>query len=121
MKKAIEMLDEVKESIMNAYEIKSGLARDKISKMMDAETWMNANKALEYGFIDGILQRESIPDDAGAQPFAMQYSETAAVNSLAEKIAAKSRIEPKAEPVKTETRIEAESLLDRLNLMKNWR
>ena len=42
MKKAVKMLDEVKESIMNAYEIKTGLARDKISKLMDAESWFNA-------------------------------------------------------------------------------
>ena len=45
MKKTIDMLDEVKESIINAYEIKSKLPRDKISKLMDQETWMNANKA----------------------------------------------------------------------------
>lgn len=123
MKKAIEMLDEVKESIVNAYEIKSGLPRDKISKMMDAETWMNARKALEYGFVDGILERAGA-EDFDAEPVAMQYSETAVVNSLAEKIAARCRIEPKAEPAapeKPDTRIEAESLLDRLNLMKNWR
>lgn len=55
MKKAVKMLDEVKESIMNAYEIKTGLARDKISKMMDAESWFNAKKAVELGFADKIL------------------------------------------------------------------
>ena len=46
MQKAIEMLSEVKESIMNAYEIKTGMSRAKISHLMDAETWMNANKAV---------------------------------------------------------------------------
>ena len=45
MQKAIEMLNEVKESILNAYEIKTGLSRTKISHLMDSETWMNANKA----------------------------------------------------------------------------
>ena len=58
MQKAIEMLSEVKESIMNAYEIKTGMSRAKISHLMDAETWMNANKAVELGFADGILARE---------------------------------------------------------------
>ena len=52
MTKAIEMLDEVKESIVNAYEIKTGLSRARISHLMDAETWMNANKAIELGFAD---------------------------------------------------------------------
>lgn len=50
MEHAIEMLSEVKESIINAYEIKTGLSRAKLSHYMDAETWMNANKAVELGF-----------------------------------------------------------------------
>ena len=56
MQKAIAMLDEVKESIINAYEIKTGQSRAKISHLMDGETWMNANKAIELGFVDGILE-----------------------------------------------------------------
>ena len=44
MKKAIDMLEEVKESIMNAYEIKTGLSRSRISHLMDAESWFNAKK-----------------------------------------------------------------------------
>ena len=55
MQKAIAMLDEVKESIMNAYEIKTGLTRAKISHLMDAESWFNAKKAVELGFADKIL------------------------------------------------------------------
>ena len=57
MQKAIAMLDEVKESIVNAYEIKTGMSRAKISHLMDAETWMDANSAVEMGFADEILQR----------------------------------------------------------------
>ena len=45
MEKAITLLDEVKESIINAYEEKTHLSRSKIAKMMDEETWMNAKKA----------------------------------------------------------------------------
>ena len=47
MRKAIQLLDEVKESIINAYEIKTGLSRTRLSHLMDAETSMNANNALE--------------------------------------------------------------------------
>lgn len=57
MEKAIAMLDEVKESIINAYEIKTGMSRAKLSHLMDAETWMNANMAVELGFADEIMQR----------------------------------------------------------------
>lgn len=58
MQKAIDMLVEVKESIINAYVIKTGLSRSKLSHLMDAETWMDANKAVELGFADDIITRE---------------------------------------------------------------
>lgn len=57
MQKAIDMLAEVKESIINAYMIKTGLTRAKLSHLMDAETWMDANKAIELGFADDIITR----------------------------------------------------------------
>lgn len=56
LQKAIEMLDEVKESIINAYEIKTGLSRAKISHLMDAELPMQVGTAIELGFVDGILE-----------------------------------------------------------------
>lgn len=59
MQKAIEMLDSVKDSIVNAYQIKTGMTRAKISHLMDAETWMDANKAVELGFADDILFRDA--------------------------------------------------------------
>lgn len=116
MQKAIEMLDEVKESIVNAYEIKTGMSRAKISRLMDAETWMDANSAMEMGFADEILQR-SVTDEIEIPQVSMVYSQVAVTNSLMDKIAKKCKIEPKAE----ETKIKADSLMDRLNLMKNWR
>jgi len=58
LSKTIEVLNEVKESIINAYEIKTGLSRTVLSHMMDAVTWMNANKAVELGFADEILEDE---------------------------------------------------------------
>lgn len=79
MQKAIDQLFEVKESIINAYEIKTGLSRAKISHLMDEETWMNANKALELGFIDEIIG-ENTADNA------VIFSEKTAVNSLVNKI-----------------------------------
>lgn len=55
MEKAISLLDEIKEGIINAYARKTGLSRNKISKLMDDETWLNAEKAQQLGFADGIL------------------------------------------------------------------
>lgn len=61
----INLLSEVKESIINAYQIKSGLSRAKISHMMDAETWMSAHKAIELKFADRILYEEAEIEDTG--------------------------------------------------------
>ena len=83
MQKAIDMLSEVKESILNAYEIKTGLSRAKLSHLMDAETWMNANKAVELGFADDILFKAE-NDNAAEDSFL--FSRRAVTNSLMSKI-----------------------------------
>lgn len=116
MKKAMSMLDEVKESIINAYEIKTGLSRDKLSRLMDAETWMDAHKAQELGFVDGILERTSDDtEDTETPVISMLYSKVAVTNSLLDKVAAKCRIE---KPAKEETGRSVDELSDRLNLLK---
>lgn len=86
MRKAIEMLDEVKESILNAYEIKTGLSRAKLSHLMDSETWMNANKAVELGFADGILSDEKAAGDIPAYAFSGRVAETALLNKITAKV-----------------------------------
>ncbi len=119
MQKAIDMLASVKDSILNAYEIKTGLSRTKLSHLMDAETWMDANKAIELGFADEIMQRSAITDEVPVPQVSMMFSRTEVVNSLMERIASKCKID--AKPTTTETKIKADSLMDRLNLIKNWR
>ena len=116
MEKAIEMLGSVKDSIINAYEIKTGLSRAKISHLMDAETWMDANKAVELGFADDILSRHSAavptqeqpeededdddPDEPKEKPKAMMFSRkqvnTTLMNKLQHRMAAQAaKINPK--------------------------
>ena len=60
MQKAIEMLSEVKASIINAYQEKTGLSRNKLSKLMDEETWMDAGKAVELHFANGVISRDEL-------------------------------------------------------------
>ena len=83
MQKAIAMLSEDKESILNAYEIKTGLSRAKLSHLMDAETWMNAKKAVELGFADGILTDEK---KSAADAVSYAFSRRAVTNSLLSKL-----------------------------------
>ena len=109
MQKAISMLDEVKESIINAYQVKTNQSRAKISHWMDAETWMNANKAIELGFADGVLEdskrHQATPTYA--------FSRRAVTNSLLDKVKTKEQPHPEPEP----QGVLAESLQQRLNLI----
>lgn len=115
MQKAIDMLSEVKESIINAYEIKTGLSRAKLSHLMDAETWMNAKKALELGFADDLLFK-SDEGTASAQD-SFTFSRRAVTNSLLTKVNRKSTAAPKSEPAKPAGTPIAD-LEKRLNLIK---
>ena len=84
MERTITFLAEIKESIINAYEIKTGLSRAKISRLMDAETWMNAKKAVELGFADSVLYADAqrpVTDAADG----LIFSRAAVTNSLLSK------------------------------------
>ncbi|WML29069.1 Clp protease ClpP [Neobacillus sp. OS1-32] len=107
MLRAKALLDEVKESIINAYELKTGLSRTKLSHLMDAESWMNANKAIELGFADKIMFMESETPDLTDS---LIFSRMAVTNSLISKL-------PKQPKQKTGTPIE--SLDKRLSLISH--
>jgi len=104
MLRAKALLDEVKESIVNAYELKTGLSRTRISHLMDAETWMNANKAIELGFADKILFRDEEPITSDG----MIFSRMAVTASLIDRI-----------PKKKKEGIPIEALEKRLSLLNH--
>ena len=122
MQKAIAMLDEVKESIVNAYALKTGLSRLKISNLMDAETWMNAQKAIELGFADSMLTREPAREsDLSVNGY--QFSRRAATNALLNKLEHMQPTKPAAaekppDDLPEEQKYPSEPLLKRLNLLK---
>ncbi len=101
MQKAIEVLEEVKESIINAYEQKTGMQRAKIARLMEEETWMNAKKALELGFCDEILEGKTVD--------ALMFSQKTSDSSFKEKLVAKMKSE----------KVSSEPFRDRLNNMKH--
>ena len=122
MTKAIEMLDEVKESIINAYEIKTSMSRAKISHLMDSETWMNANKAIEMGFADDILEdkKKKCAADEVAFSFAAKNSEMRLMNKLEAKFRRKPEVKqcPAVMAMKEMKGTKIEDLEKRLNLLK---
>ena len=107
MQKAGEMLLEVKESIMNAYEIKTGITRTKLSHLMDDESWFNAKKAVEMGFADKILFSEDEETILNKPLEAVMFSRTSVTNSLMTKLI----------PKKTEKQVPIDQLEKRLSLL----
>ena len=83
MKKVISMLSEVKESIINAYEIKTGLSRVKLANLMNDETWFNAKKAVELGFADKVLFSQ---DNIAGSEEGISFSNITITNSLIKRI-----------------------------------
>lgn len=109
LQSGIKMLSEVKESIINAYEQKTNLPRNKISNMMDAETWFSAQKAVELGFADKILYA---PETNGAKE-GFIFDKMTVTNSLINKL-------PKSqkESVDIFTGSDYKDLIKRLELLK---
>ncbi|MDL2318400.1 Clp protease ClpP [Eubacteriales bacterium OttesenSCG-928-A19] len=122
MVRAKAMLDEVKESIISAYELKTGLSRAEIADMMDAETWLNARKAVELGFADDILYTRNKQEEHPA-PTALVFSRQAVTNRMLRKLMAKHQKPPlppeqPEQPAKPDG-TPIESLEQRLNLLSH--
>ncbi|MCD8237783.1 MAG: Clp protease ClpP [Clostridiales bacterium] len=81
--KAASMLEEIKDSIIESYVLKTGLSRSKLSRMMENETWLSAEKCIELGFADGLIERVPIPD---VTPQNTLYSQRTAANRLMNKL-----------------------------------
>ena len=88
MEQTITMLEEVKESILNAYVQKSHQSRETLSQLTSEETWMNAEKALELGLVDGILFADSPAPSTQTEPQPVQYSAKHTQNTLLHKLSA---------------------------------
>jgi ATP-dependent Clp protease protease subunit len=116
MLRAKSMLDEVKESIINAYAKKTGLPRKELSKYMNAESWFNAHKAVELGFADAVLYAADAEPSEKAT--GMVFSRQAVTASLLSKIKANKPAEDSAPlPAEDNTHIPIETLDKRLSLI----
>ena len=88
LERAKQMLASVKDSIINAYELKTGLSRAKLSRLMDEETWMDARYAVSLGFADRIdptpntsnASADRAPDSGVS--FARRSSEQRLINAI---------------------------------------
>lgn len=69
MQRMIDTLNTAKDSILNIYEGRIKITRDKAADLMSNETWMDSKTALEYGFIDGIAEKKETENSAGERVY----------------------------------------------------
>lgn len=141
MAKAIEMLEGVKDSIINAYSLKTGMSRAKLSRLMDAETWMDATKAVELGFADDIITKNEFPkkedgesgkesteeDEKKKSSNSVLFSRKAVNNALLNKLEEHYRKpsvdvagQAKIPATNATDGVSAKEIRDRLNLIKKY-
>lgn len=56
MREMADTLDTVRETIIAAYQAKSGMDREKLINLLDATTWLTAEQAKEYGLADTVTE-----------------------------------------------------------------
>jgi len=132
MQKAVEMLEAVKDSIIDAYVLRTGMSRQKISQLMEDETWMDSRKAVQLGFADGVIERTELyrgiepeedddddDDDDGiddkALPAAMLFGSRSFAQAVINKVI------DKCEEKEPEKRVDAKPYYDRLFGLMNSR
>ena len=133
MQKAIDMLDGVKNSIINAYVAKTGMSRAKLSHLMDEETWMDATKAVELGFADDIVKRKTeesedesteteVTDNSAPVLFSRHRSEMVLQNRLEEHYKKKPFVKPELAEIESPVNVgrSADEIRSRLNIMKRF-
>jgi len=81
LRKTADILDEVKESIMNAYELRTKQSRDHISDLMDDESYMSAKTAIKEGFADSMMY-----EDVEAAPLNFNFNRHKILNSTTESV-----------------------------------
>lgn len=144
MQKAIEMLDSVKDSIINAYALKTGLSHNKLAELMENETWMDAREAVKLKFADDVISRNALreekPDEEETVPgleekdeekearkgkteepsgmlFSRRLVEQAAINKVADHYKQSGNSEPK---MPEETGYRVDDCMKRLDLIKKF-
>lgn len=76
-----DMLREFNESVLNVYEKKTGKSREELQAMMDNDTFMSPQTAIENGFADGMLFEDEKDDESSQMNFIEASKQMAVYNS----------------------------------------
>jgi len=64
LRKTADVLDQIRSSLVSIYEAKTGKPAEELQAMLDAETWLSAEEAVEQGFADEVFG-EVVPQARG--------------------------------------------------------
>jgi ATP-dependent Clp protease protease subunit len=98
LRKTADVLDEVKETIINAYQIGTGRSRAKISQLMDDETYMSAKTAIKEGFATGLVEQMS---EASSEVSDFSFNRAKILNSTGDamkRMVALQKLHPQNDP-----------------------
>lgn len=60
LRKTADILDKVEEGMIEAYMSHVKITEDKLKELLDAETWLTAKEAVEYGFADELIEEKNV-------------------------------------------------------------
>lgn len=78
LRKTADDLDKIRESIIEAYLSKAGsrLSVEKISELMDNETWLTAQECADYGLCDEVVAEKEIAASISDAELFQRYKNT---------------------------------------------
>ena len=85
IQKTMNALETIDESIVSIYKQRTGLSSEEIRNMIEAETWLTAEEALEKGFVD-LIETAEDPDEPEKDDFINFSNEQ--MNSIVAKVTA---------------------------------
>jgi len=115
LRKTADLMDKLKENIIDIYMTQSNLSREEISRLMDQETWMTPDEALEHGFIDKIETYENISDEDIENLFTREIRNN--IKALPPRIRDIRKIQNQAKP-ETNKKFKGEDIMD-IGTMRN--
>lgn len=104
LEKKVQALKSANQSIINAYKAKTGKGDEELTVLMDNETWFNAEKAVQEGFVDEILAFSK--DENKENQLVASFNETFLTPEAIEKLEAFIENES-APPIKNTGQLEA--------------
>lgn len=116
MRHAADVLDTVKETILNAYQLKTGKDRNAISSLMDKESWMSAKTAIAEGFANGELYTEPAAPVQNSYMLSGLAIQNSAADSMKRFFEQMKKIKPQDKPEETPANKQVFDISKRVNV-----